>query len=635
MRFMIMRNKWLGTLTVLLGLLMLIASCGGGGNDNLNPGDVFNPDNQGKAGDDNEPVLPVFGNFQLPGGATYADVRGIASSNEYVYVIDSGTIYCFDKLGNFVNAAAVGAEARAITVFPSAPQVDLNTEEPYPYANLPVVAHQPISQWGYLTIFTRTLTPGASRPDSGNADLGKLAGLPNPEIIPPAIEADLQCLSVYDVGVDRFGSIFVTADIDVVLTDGLDYPRGLQVLNRFRQFALESGGEFSFEDPNNQDEQLTGGSGCFHRADGFFPGDFGDLIGPGNVGSLGTFVQDTYFPFNRTEMSWNVYSGAADFERNYIGVGRAFYNDANLDYNVSSFVNNGLGYNRVIGDSYGGGPSQFAELPPINPDGGLEDPDLNVGGPGGMAVDWRTDNVYVCDPGNRRVQVFDGTSGEFSFQIGSGARGNSANNFIAPSDVAVDLEGNVFIADVDQMRVIRPSAPDRAYGGVNGLVRNLNTNDSLAGATVTIGNESGVLAARTTDINGQYVITNLLTGQYFMQCTKFNFDSDSTSVDILPEQNIIVNFNLTPNAPATLGSYGGTVIDDATGLYVEGVTVEIANTSRTTTTDSIGSFFLNDIPAGTYQVVFKLAGYETLTKTIDISTGQNKFDTALKLVPTN
>ncbi|MCB1221025.1 carboxypeptidase regulatory-like domain-containing protein, partial [bacterium] len=174
-----------------------------------------------------------------------------------------------------------------------------------------------------------------------------------------------------------------------------------------------------------------------------------------------------------------------------------------------------------------------------------------------------------------------------------------------------------------------------SFGGVNGTVKNLNTKDPIAGSTVTVGNESGVLAARTTDINGQYVITNLLTGQYFMQCTKFNFDSDSTEVTIIPEQNIVVNFNLVPNAPATLGSYGGTVIDDASGLYVEDVVVEIANTSRKTTTDSIGSFFINDIPAGTYQVVFKHPDFVTLTKTIDISTGQNKFDGTIKLTPIN
>ncbi|MEZ5339335.1 MAG: carboxypeptidase regulatory-like domain-containing protein [bacterium] len=619
---------------VLLGLTVLLASCGGGGDSTTTPGDIFNPIDQAPAGDDNEPILPLFGNFQLPGGASYADVRGIAASNEYVYVVDSANIYCFDKLGNFVNFAPVGAEVRGVSVFPAAPQIELSSEDPYPYANLPIVAHQPISQWGYLTIFTRTLNPGAARPDSGNADLGKVAGLPNAEIIPPAVLDDTQCLNVYDVGVDRMGSVYVTADIDVIATEPIpDYPRALQVLNFFRQFALESGGEWSVEDPQNQDQVITGGSECFHRADGFFAGDFGDLIGPGGVGSLGTFVMDTYFPFNRTEMSWNVYSGAADFERNYIGVGRAFYNDANLTYTVSGFVENGLGYNRVIGDSYGGGPSQFAELPPTN-GGQLEDPDLNVGGPAGMAVDWRTDDLYVCDPGNRRVQIFDGNTGEFTTQIGSGARGSAGNNFIAPSDVAVDLEGNIFIADVDQLRIIRPGGPaDRKYGGVNGTVKNLNTQDALASATVTIGNESGVLAARTTDINGQYVITNLLTGQYFMQCTKFNFDSDSSTVEILPEQNIVVNFNLIPNAPATLGSYGGTVIAEDTSLYIEDVKVTVANTTRSTTSDSIGSFFIGDLPAGTYQVVFSHPEFQTLTKTIDIATGQNKFDTAIKMVP--
>lgn len=627
-----MRNKWLGTMLILLGLLSVLASCGGGSSsDPVDP--VFNPDDRGLGGDPQDPIIASIGDFGLPGGASYADVRGIAASTEYVYVIDSATIYCFDKLGRFVNAAAVGAEARAVSVFPPAPQNALIDDNEYLYANLPIVAHEPIAQWGYMTIFNRTLSPGSNRPDAGNPDLRKLDGLPNGQIVPPLIQGPV-CIHVYDVTVDRYGSIFVIADIDIPDTPPFpDYPRSLQVLNRFKEFTIEDGGEYDLPDPDNQDAFISFAAPWFHQAFGQFAGDFGDLIGPGDIGSLGTMVVDTYFPFNRTESIFNVYQGAANFERDYIGKASISYNDATLTYTPSSIVDNSVGFNRVIGDSYGGGPSQFAAAAPRDPDGALEDPDIAVGGPAGMAVDWRTDNLYVCDPGNRRVQIFASNTGEFISQYGSGARGNSANSYLAPSDLAIDLEGTVFIADADQMRVIRPSAPDRKYGGVVGTVRNLNTNDVIAGATVTIGNELGVIAVRTTDINGQYAIPFLLTGQYFMQCLKFNFNSDSTTVDILPETNIVANFNLTPNAPATLGSYGGVVIADDTGLNIEAVTVTIANTSRSTTTDTIGSFFINDIPPGSYQVVFSHPDFLTLTKTIDISSGQSKFDNRIIMTP--
>jgi hypothetical protein len=629
-----MRNKWLGTMLILLGMLALLASCGGGGNSDPVDPDIFNPDDRGQGGDPQDPTIAAFGDFTLPGGASYADVRGIAASTEYVYVIDSALIYCFDKLGRFVNAAPVGEEARAVAVFPPAPQNSLIDDNEYLYANLPIVAHEPIAQWGYMTIFNRTLSPGSNRPDAGNPDLRKLDGLPNAQIVPPLIQGTYVCINVYDVAVDRYGSVYVVADIDIPNTDPFpDFPRALQVLNRFKEFTIEDGGEVDLEDPDNQDEFITVSAPLYHQTFGQFAGDFGDLVGPGDIGSLGTTVIDTYFPFNRTESTFTVYQGAANFERDYIGKGSITYNNATLGYTLSSIVDNPVGFNRVIGDSYGGGPSQFSPVAPRDPNGDLEDPDIAVGGPAGMAVDWRTDNLYVCDPGNRRVQIFDSGSGEFISQFGSGARGNSSSSYLAPSDVAIDLEGTVFIADADQMRVIRPSAPDRKYGGVVGTVRNLNTNDVIAGATVTLGNELGVIAVRTTDINGQYEIPSMLTGQYFMQCLKFNFNSDSTTVDILPETEIVANFNLTPNAPATLGSYGGVVIDDETALNIEDVTVTIANTSRSSTTDTIGSFFINDVPPGSYQVVFSHPDYVTLTKTIDISSGQAKFDNRIIMRP--
>ena len=630
-----MRKNWLGTLLILLGLLVLVASCGGGGDSTPNPGDqVFNPDDRGQGGDIQEEEIPGTGDFSLPGNANYADVRGVAASTEYVYVIDSVNIYCFDKLGRFVNVAAVGEDARAVAVFPPASQNPELEDGDYQYANLPIVAHEPISRWGYMTIFNRTLSPGSNRPDGDNTDLVKLVGLPNGQIVPPLVQGDLVCINVFDVAVDRYGSVYVIADIDIPLTPPLpDYPHALQVLNRFNDFVIEDGGEYEIEDPNDPNNVITGPAALFHQTFGQFAGDFGDIVGPGGVASLGTTVLDSYFPFNRTESSFTVFQGSANFERDYIGLGNITYNPATQRYTLSSLVDNPVGFNVVIGDSYGGGPSQFSASAPRDNNGNLDDPDIRVGGPAGMTVDWRTDDLFVCDPGNRRVQVFDSTTHEFKFQYGNGARGNSGSSYLAPSDVAVDLEGTVFIADADQMRVIRPSAAGRQYGGVEGTVMNVNTHDVLAGSTVSIGNELGVIAVRTSDINGQYRIPSLLTGQYFMQCTKFNFDSDSTIVDILPETDIVVNFNLTPNSPATLGSYGGVVIDDLSGLNIEGVSVVIANTSRSSTTDSIGSFFINDIPPGSYQVIFTHPDFLPLTKTIDISTGQAKFDNRIIMTP--
>jgi tripartite motif-containing protein 71 len=63
---------------------------------------------------------------------------------------------------------------------------------------------------------------------------------------------------------------------------------------------------------------------------------------------------------------------------------------------------------------------------------------------GGIAVDGQG-NVYVADFGNNRVQKFN-SSGSFLLKWGSKGGGN--NQFDAPCDVAVDAQGNVYVSNL-------------------------------------------------------------------------------------------------------------------------------------------------------------------------------------------
>ena len=65
--------------------------------------------------------------------------------------------------------------------------------------------------------------------------------------------------------------------------------------------------------------------------------------------------------------------------------------------------------------------------------------------PFGMAVD-SSDNVYVADQSNHRVQKFD-SNGRYLTQWGS--RGSGSGRFDYPFGVAVDSSGNVYISDRD------------------------------------------------------------------------------------------------------------------------------------------------------------------------------------------
>lgn len=629
-----------GMLMLALLLVASVMGCGGDDEVTLPPGGPFEDDERPGGDPDIFPPIGVpQGEFALPGGADYGDLRGVAASQEYVYVADSAVIYAFDKNGNFLNAVAAPATIQALAVFPPTIEVDIPNDPGYIQAGFPLIAHDPVPGWGYMTLYAPNLDPAANREDVGNPDALRQDGLPGPQMDPPNPNSPFQCLAVYDLAIDRFGSILVVADVDVKgppVTP--DYPRALQILNRFDDYVIQEGGETEIQQEGNEEPVLTGVP-VHHIAFGHCTGDFdyyggGNDITPTTGANLGALAVDTFFPLNRSELQYALYLSNANFVRDYVGVGslRLDINTIPPSYIISAWVENGFGFHRVIGETVGNAPGSFNQVSPRNPDTGeLEDPDLVNGGPSGMGADWLSDQIYICDPGNRRVQVFAQGTGEFIRQIGTGARGQSGAAFLAPSEVALDLEGNIFICDVNDLRVLRGSYPDRQYGNVGGTVKNSQLGIPLEGASISLGNELGTLALRTSNINGDYLVASVLVGTYYMTATKFGYDSDTTSVQVISNETVRVDFNLDPNLPATVGAYTGFVINDDTNLPLGGVRVQLLGTGVETVTDDIGRFQMNNILPGIYQVLFTHEDYETLTRDIEIFAGQTSDDPLIQM----
>ena len=613
----------------LFGVLMIavlalgITACGGGGDDDEPLIPTPNPGDQGIGGDPDVPVIPgqTAGQFTLPGGQAFGDLRGVAASQEYVYVADTTTLYAFDKNGNFVNAAQAPGTVQAVAVFPPTPDLDLPGDDGYFLPGFPAILCSPYAT-GYVRIYGPNLDVFTTREDQSHNDGSKFIDLPGGQMDPPNDLSWAACVATYDMTIDRFGSILVVADIDAKCTDPLDWPRALQVFNRFNGFAIEYGGTAVCGPP----EWLNGPAGrpVYASGDGFAAGD------------MGTIAIDTFFPFNRTETRYTWYTGDFNLLRDYVGVSNISLNSNTIppSYDVGLSVDNAFGYTRVIGESVGSAFGSFNQNPPTNPDGGLEDPDLTNGGPSGMNCDPLSDDVFICDPGNRRIQRFDPANGAFLRAYGDGSRGVSGNSFIAPSSVTIDYEGNIFVCDVNILRVLREGGdPDRKYGNVGGTVRRGDTGAALPGATVNLGNELGTLALRTTDINGQYLIQSLLAGTYYITASKFNYDSDSTPIQIISDSTVKANFNLLPREPATTGSLTGNIIDSYTNLYLPDVEVSVIGTSLTATTDDLGRFLITNIAPGTYQVVFELDGYVTMTRDIEILPGAVTTNPLLQMSP--
>jgi len=68
-----------------------------------------------------------------------------------------------------------------------------------------------------------------------------------------------------------------------------------------------------------------------------------------------------------------------------------------------------------------------------------------------VAVDRQANLVYVTDPEGYRVLVFD-TEGTFRATFGQ--YGNDNKSFALPNGVAVDGQGNVYVADADNHRIL-------------------------------------------------------------------------------------------------------------------------------------------------------------------------------------
>ena len=69
--------------------------------------------------------------------------------------------------------------------------------------------------------------------------------------------------------------------------------------------------------------------------------------------------------------------------------------------------------------------------------------------PDGIAID-SEGNVYVADSENHRIQKFDST---WNFITKWGSMGSGDGQFRHPASIAIDLQGNVYVADSDNNRI--------------------------------------------------------------------------------------------------------------------------------------------------------------------------------------
>ncbi len=110
-----------------------------------------------------------------------------------------------------------------------------------------------------------------------------------------------------------------------------------------------------------------------------------------------------------------------------------------------------------------------------------------LNGPRGVSVD-SSGNLYVCDTGNNRIRRVD-TSGTITTVAGNGIAGFGGDGgpatsamLFAPSDVAVDTKGNIYIADRinARIRIVNSLGTIETFAGSGGFGYNGNRLPALS-----------------------------------------------------------------------------------------------------------------------------------------------------------
>ncbi|WP_433750424.1 carboxypeptidase regulatory-like domain-containing protein [Falsibacillus pallidus] len=228
-----------------------------------------------------------------------------------------------------------------------------------------------------------------------------------------------------------------------------------------------------------------------------------------------------------------------------------------------------------------------------------------------------TDPAMVPIP-NALVQVFDGASGVFvasQFTDGTGqytisnlAGGQYQIVFTAPG--FTDL---ISIVSVPSGGTLSLDAQlDNVESHIYGTVVNELTNTPIFGALVQVFTDQTALpvASDITDNLGRYDLFGLPPGTYTITISSPGFGQQSFNLTIKASEVKEINIALTPSA----SSISGTVANSITSTSIPGVSVSLVIPEsgiiiRTVQTAQDGSYLLDGVMPGSYQLLFSGAGF--------------------------
>lgn len=130
---------------------------------------------------------------------------------------------------------------------------------------------------------------------------------------------------------------------------------------------------------------------------------------------------------------------------------------------------------------------------------------------------------------------------------------------------------------------------------------------------------AGLAASDNTDANGAFTLEGLAAGTYEVRAATFGQGTDTSA-----QKTVELQGDLTLDLEAPLGRLTGSVREAETGRPVSQALVELQAGNgefEAASTDSAGRFDLADVEPGSHALSVRKSGYETATRSVQVSEG--------------
>ncbi|BCB03802.1 carboxypeptidase regulatory-like domain-containing protein [Bacillus sp. KH172YL63] len=190
----------------------------------------------------------------------------------------------------------------------------------------------------------------------------------------------------------------------------------------------------------------------------------------------------------------------------------------------------------------------------------------------------------------------------------------SADNFTTETVGTIITSGETTVTNV-------VLAPDP--GTLSGNVTN-DSGDPIAGATISIQTNVGIILTTVTDSNGNYVVEGLAPGNYTVTASAPNFQTQIIGASISSNQTTASNFILVSNPGGIIGQ----ITNVQTGDPILGANIEVRildSTGAIVSTifsDTNGQFSSNQLAPGEYTLVFSADNFQTTAVSTLVEAGQ-------------